>query len=146
MAQTSAETAVGLFVNGLNCSRAILTTFWKACGLGPDMAKRLGRTLGGGISRMGRTCGAVNAAALVLGPAKDHEDEAKARKVAYAAVQELFGRFVDLHGTTECKSLLGVDLSTPDGLKKARDEKLFTTVCPEFVRDTANILEELLER
>ena len=146
MAHSSTETAVGLFVNGLNCSQAILTTYGKAYGLDPDMAKRLGRTLGGGISRMGRTCGALNAAALVLGLAKDREDEAKARKVAYAAVQELFGLFTALHGTTECKTLLGVDLSTPDGLKKTQDEKVFTTVCPTFVRDVANILEELLER
>ncbi len=140
----NAERTVDLFTNGLNCSQAILTVFGEPYGLAAEMAERVGRPLGGGIGRLARTCGAVTAAVLILGLAKDDQDEGEARRVSYSHVQELFRRFEALHGTTECKSLLGADMSTAEGLKKVQDEKLVSKVCPAFVKDAANILETLL--
>ncbi|MCX5873349.1 MAG: C-GCAxxG-C-C family protein [Deltaproteobacteria bacterium] len=139
------ERTVDLFASGLNCSQAILTVFGELYRLNPEMAERLGRPLGGGMGRMARTCGAVTGAVLVLGLAKDHHDEGEARKISYSYVQELFRRFEALHGTTECRSLLGADMSTEAGLKKVQDDKLVSKLCPEFVRDAASILEKLLK-
>ncbi len=140
----NAERTVQLFANGLNCSQAILTVFGEQYGLAPNMVERIGRPLGGGMGRMAKTCGAITAAVLILGLAKDHQDEAEARKVSFSHVQELFRRFEAKHGTTECKSLLGADMSTEAGLKKVQVEKLVSKVCPAFVKDAANILETLL--
>ena len=139
------ERTVDLFSTGLNCSQAILTVFGESYGLDAEMAAKLGRPLGAGIGHMAKTCGAVTAAVLILGMAKDHQDEGEARKVSHACVQDLFRRFAEaLHGTTECKELLGADMSTEEGLKKVQEEKLVRKVCPPFVRDTAIILEGLL--
>ncbi len=139
------EKTVDFFASGLNCSQAILTVLGEPYGLASEMAARLGRPLGGGMGRMARTCGAVTGAVLVLGLAKDHQDEGEARKASYSSVQSLFRRFEALHGTTECRSLLGADMSTDEGLKKVQDEKLVSKLCPAFVRDAASILEELLK-
>jgi C_GCAxxG_C_C family probable redox protein len=141
---TNATQAVDLFLNGLTCSQAVLTVFGEPYGLDTELAQKLGLPLGGGMARQGRTCGAVTAAVLVIGLAKDGEDKAEAKRIAFSSVQGFFRRFEALHGTTECKDLLGADISTEEGMKKIQDEKLFTTVCPVFVRDAANILEELL--
>ncbi len=138
------EKTVDLFSTGLNCSQAMLTVFGEQYGLDAEMAANLGRPLGGGMGHLARTCGAVTAAVLVLGLAKDHQDEGEARKVSHACVQDLFRRFEDLHGTTECKHLLGTDMSTEEGLKRVQEEKLVRKVCPPFVRDAASILAELL--
>jgi protoheme ferro-lyase len=40
--------------------------------------------------------------------------------------------------------LLGADISTPDGMQKIREKQAFTTMCPKFVRDAAEVVEELL--
>ncbi|MEW6351929.1 MAG: C-GCAxxG-C-C family protein [Thermodesulfobacteriota bacterium] len=138
------EKTVDLFASGLNCSQAMLTVFGETYGLDAEVAKRLARPLGGGMGRMARTCGAVTAAVLVLGLAKDNDDEGQARNVSYASVRDLLTRFEALHGSTECRSLLGVDLSTEEGLKKAQEAKRVSKVCPLFVKDAAGILEELL--
>jgi len=53
-------------------------------------------------------------------------------------------RFEARHGTSECRVLLGADMTTEDGMNKIQEEKLISTVCPTFVRDAAQILEELL--
>jgi C_GCAxxG_C_C family probable redox protein len=140
----SVEKTVDLFAAGLNCSQAMLTVFGEPYGLDAKMAEKLGRPLGGGMGRLALTCGAVTGAVLILGLAKDHQDEGEARKVSYSAVQELFRRFEALHGTTECKNLLGADMSTAEGLKKIQEEKLVSNLCPVFVRDAAAILAQLL--
>lgn len=138
------ERTVNLFANGLNCSQAMLTVFGERYGLDPGTAIIVGRPLGGGMGRMARTCGAVAAAVIVLGLARDHPDEAQARKASYALVQELFTRFEHLHGTTDCRTLLGADMSTEEGMRKIKEQGLFQKRCPAFVRNAAAILEELL--
>ncbi len=138
------DKVVDLFASGLNCSQAVLNVFGEPYGLHAEMAIRLGRPLGGGMARTARTCGAVTAAVLILGLAKDHQDEGRARNVSYSSVLALLTRFEALHGTSQCRDLLGADLSTDEGLKKAQEGKLVSTLCPRFVKDAAGILEELL--
>lgn len=140
-----AEEAVDFFASGLSCSQAMLTVFGEAYGLDAKMAAKLGRPLGGGIGHNALTCGALTAAVLVLGLAKDNQDEGEARKASYSCAKDLFKRFAALHGTTECKQLLGTDISSEEGWKKIQEEKLVRKVCPPFVRDAATILEELLK-
>lgn len=66
---------VDLFPSRLNCPQAMLTVFGESYGLDSEMAEKLGRLFGGGMGHMAGTCGAVTGAVLVLGLAKDHEDE-----------------------------------------------------------------------
>jgi C_GCAxxG_C_C family probable redox protein len=139
------ERTVELFASGLNCSQAVLTVFAQPYGLDSEMAKNLGRPLGGGMGHMARTCGAVTAAVLVLGLANGNHDEGRARKDAFGKAQELFRRFEALHGTTDCRGLLGADMSTEEGLKRIQDEQLVRKLCPAFVRDAANTLDQLLQ-
>ena len=75
---------------------------------------------------------------------RNESDERQARNKTYDLNREFIKRFQALHGTILCKELLGgVDLSAPEGRQEAADRKLFTTVCPTFVRDAALILETM---
>jgi len=138
------ERTMDLLSNGMNCSQAILTAFGEPYGLDMGLLASLGRPLAGGMGRSGRTCGAVSAAAIVLGLAKDHPAEIEARQDTFAHVRQLLKRFEALHGSTECRDLLGADWTTEEGLKKIREENLVKNRCPAFVRDAATILEELM--
>jgi C_GCAxxG_C_C family probable redox protein len=138
------EKTMDLLAVGLNCSQAVLTVFGEPYGLDSQLALMVGRPLGGGMGHMGRTCGAVSAAVIVLGLARDDLEEKEARKVTFDAVQELFLRFQAVHGTTDCKDLLGEDMSTEEGIKRIREQELVKKLCPAFVRDASAILEGLL--
>ena len=71
------QKAVHLFENGSTCSQAILTAFGEAYGIDPESAKNLGRPWGGGVGRLGRTCGSVSGAIILLGYARvGGQDEA----------------------------------------------------------------------
>ena len=142
---TNSERAVQLFQNGMNCSQAILTAFGEPYGVDLQTAEKLGRPLGGGLARTGMTCGALTGAILVLGMAQSEtRDEAEARMQVFRSVQELLRRFEERRGSSLCKILLGADMSTEAGAKKIKEENLTAQLCPGFVRDTAEILSQIL--
>jgi hypothetical protein len=43
-----------------------------------------------------------------------------------------------------CRELLGIDIGTPAGREVAMRSGLFRTRCPVFVRDAAEMVEQLL--
>jgi C_GCAxxG_C_C family probable redox protein len=122
----------------------VLAGFGDAYGINPDMAFRLGRGFGGGMG-LGKTCGAVTGAFMILGlKVPDAKDEKEARTKAYDLVREFARRFEAIHGTSRCSDLLGVDMGTEAGRKEAQERKLFKTLCPVFVHDAAVILADML--
>jgi hypothetical protein len=53
-------------------------------------------------------------------------------------------RFTALHGSIECRELIGYDLSDSAESKLARKNKVFENKCSSFVYDSARILEDIL--
>lgn len=140
------EKVMELFGQGCNCSQAMLAGFGAAYGLDKGLAQDLGRALGGGMGRSGLMCGALTGAVLVLGLAGCGQagNELELRRQSYGGVQEILKQFLEMHGSLECRELLGVDISTQEGLQKAKEAGLFGTRCAGLVRDAAHILERLL--
>lgn len=133
-----------LAASGHNCSQAVLAAFGPDLGLDRDACLSVARGFGGGIGRLGETCGAVTGAVMVLGLRESGaRDPEEAKERTYRRVRVFFERFRSQHGSTVCRALIGCDLSTPAGLDHARAAGLFTTRCPAFVRSAVEFLEEL---
>ena len=143
---THAEEAVAMFAEGFNCAQAVLTCCGTRFGISRDLALRIAGPFGGGMGRTGNVCGAVTGAFMVIGlkhTKTDPKDE-QAKKIGHDLVREFIKRFEAGHGSIVCRQLLGYDLSAAEGLQKAKDQGLFKTLCPKFVRAAAEILEEIL--
>jgi C_GCAxxG_C_C family probable redox protein len=99
------------------------------------------------MARSGETCGAVTGGLMVIGlrHAKVRPDDDDSRELAYALAQEFMENFLEKNGSVLCRGLLGVDVSTPEGLAKVREGNLFQTICPRFVLSASEILKRLLE-
>lgn len=139
------EDAVSRFAEGYNCSQAALSAYAERFCLDGETALMIASGFGGGMGRMAGTCGAVTGAFMVLGlkfGTVSPKPEAKER--IYERIREFARQFQARNGSIECRALLDCDISTPEGLTRARDEKMFTKVCPKFVRDAAEVLEEML--
>lgn len=140
------QTAVSRFNEGCNCSQAILWTYGEPFGLSRAAALRLASGFGGGMGRMGDTCGAVTGAFMVLGlqsgPTTAKDDKAKEK--TYQRVRQFAERFKAHNGSLVCRDLIGCDISSPEGLQQAKQQKLFSTICAKLVQDAAELLEELL--
>ncbi len=140
------EQAVSNFKDGFNCSQSILSTFSVEFGLNRDIALKLATGFGGGMGLLGKTCGAVTGALMVIGlkyGTASIEDKAAVEKT-YGLVQKFIKEFTDINGSSSCHDLLDCDISTPEGINSAMEKNLFTTLCPNFVRTSAEILEKIL--
>ncbi len=139
------EAAVERFRAGCNCSQAILSTYGESLGVDAATALRIACGFGGGM-RLAETCGAVTGAIMVIGlrhgPVECADRAAKGE--TYRQTAEFSGRYRARHGSVSCRNLLGCDISTPEGLRQAQEQNLFTTRCPELVREAALLLEEML--
>lgn len=143
-----AERSAADFESGFHCAPAVLAAFADQYGLDRDMALKLASGLGGGIARTGQVCGAVTGALLVIGLHWGTADAAdmEGKENTYAMCREFMRRFTALHGTTECRRLLGCDISLPEGLQFARQNNLFSLFCQNYVRDATMIVEEMIRK
>ena len=98
------------------------------------------------MARMGETCGVVTGAMMALGlkhgKTRPFDDEAKEK--TYHVVHEFVDRFRAKHTSITCKELLDCDMRTPEGLQDFKNRNLIRTHCERFVKDSAEILEDML--
>ena len=141
------ERAVSCFKEGFSCSQAMLSTYGPQLGLNHELALKVSGAFGGGMARMGETCGAVTGAFMVIGLkyGKTKVEDEQAKERAYSLVREFVDRFKSRNGSIVCRELLGCDISTPEGSDLAKEKNLFATLCPKFVQDAAEIIEQILE-
>ncbi len=143
-----AATATSLFGQGHACSQAVLAAFAPRFGLDHVTALKLAAPFGGGMGRLGRQCGAVSGALMVIGlygGRVDPDDDA-ARDRNDALVGEFMTRFEDHFGSSVCSELTGVDMRDPAARSAAKESGTFDRVCPGCVERAAELVEELLAR
>jgi arsenate reductase len=139
-----AEAALSRFAEGFNCAQAVFSVYAGHFGFDRDTALKLAAGFGGGMGRMASTCGAVTGAFMVLGlqyggVTADRE----AKEAIYAHIREFARRFNARNGSSVCRELLGCDISDAEGFRRAQESGVFTGVCPKFVRDACEILEDM---
>ena len=140
------EQAVSSFQGGFSCSQAVFAAYAVEMGVDRETALKVSQAFGGGMGNMGETCGAVTGAFMVIGLkyGRTCVDDVEAKRKTYELVREFVGKFKQRNGTILCRELLGCDIGTPRGKRYAEEKGLTTTICPNFVKDAAEILEEIL--
>ena len=144
MENTNLSEALFRFRNGSNCAQAVLSTYFKALDLDEALAHRMGAGLGGGVGRKQYVCGAVNAGAIVLSAVHGNADRSDVaqKEATTLRVRKYVDEFEEEFGTSQCRGLLGMDTSTPEGRKTASEAGLFDTVCVDCIKKVCLLLEE----
>jgi len=144
--ENRSEEAVSRFMRGYNCAQAVSSVFAGDTGVPEEVILRAATGFGAGAGRTGGMCGAVSGAVLAIGllSGSTGADEKEAKDRTYAVTREFVARFVRRNGTVSCTGLLGCDISTDEGLARAREQNLTRTLCPCYVKDAVEILEEVL--
>jgi C_GCAxxG_C_C family probable redox protein len=140
------EAAGRLFSKGLNCAQSVLASQSDITGLSVTDSLKIATGFGAGMAMMQKTCGAVTGAYMVIGAkyGRVNPDDEAARDKTYALIESFNQRFIELHGSLDCKELLGVDLKTEEGAEEAEQGAYFEKKCTGFVEDAEKILDELL--
>ncbi len=107
----------------------------------------MGAAFGGGMARRGELCGAVAGALMVIGLAygRTEADDDVAKELTYDLSNEFIAEFAVRHDSIVCRDLLGVDISTPEGLAEAKARNVDSEICANLVRDTVEILGEIIK-
>lgn len=126
-----------LFTGGCNCAQAVFAAFADELGLDEELAKKIATGLGGGVGRMREVCGAVSAAALVIGM-RLGPDKMK----AYPVIQDFCAKFKEKCGSIICRDLLEGTGATTGGTPEPRTPEYYQKrPCVEFVRIAAELLQ-----
>ena len=145
-----AEIAKQLFFKGYNCAQSVFCAFTDVTGYDIDTSARMASSFGGGLGRLRETCGAVSAAALILGIVKgyDDPDDYEAKKRHYALVREFADRFKEKNKSIICRELLMVanlNLESGGAPEQRSEEYYQKRPCPNLVYDAALILDEMIQ-
>lgn len=136
----------GKFMKGYDCSQVVLSHFAEQLGLSEEMANKVSACFGGGMLQAD-TCGAFTGALMAIGLKYGHynEDELLAQKdVMMAKSAEFRKKFYEKRTTSNCKELLGYDVSTPEGFQHGIESGHMMAFCPVLVKEVIEILDEIL--
>lgn len=137
------------FMNGYNCSQAVLLAFCEDFGLEKETALKISEPFGGGMGRMREVCGTVTGMFMVLGLAMGNSDakDGSTKKNVYKSVQELAEKFKQDNGSIICRELLGLQKANKEShVPSERTTEYYKKrPCPELCKYAADILEEYLK-
>ena len=146
MKESRVEEVVKTHAEGFSCAQALLAVYGPELGMDRETALKVAGGFGGGMGRMAGTCGAVTGAYMVIGlvHSMTKKGDLQQKELSYETIREFAEKFKGRNGTLVCRELMGVDVSTPEGFAESKAKNIARTVCPKFVRDAAEILEEML--
>lgn len=143
---THLERAEQLLHQQYHCSQALFGAFADDFGLDIKTAFKISTCFGGGM-RQGGVCGCITASLLVLGLALGFYNSQDRELEVYGnqKTDEFIRRFTEaMDGKTNCRDILGKDISIPEDMAVIRKEGLILKKCPNAISASIEILEDML--
>ncbi len=131
------------FNEGYTCSQSVVIAFAEELGGDLETAKKISSTFGAGMGRLRKTCGALTGAFMSIGLkyGNTQPNDLQTKLDSYNTVRELANKFLEKHGTTECKELLIKYAKKAEG-ESQNNHKI---VCTSIIKDTVKMLESILD-
>ena len=141
------EKALSFFDHGYNCAQAVYAAFAGKYGFDEKQALLAAASFGGGMGRLGKTCGALNGALMVLGHiyGEGLNSNPDIKDKLYEKTRKVFGEFERMNGSSVCNELTGYNMIDPVQRKKAHDEGVFKSKCPQLVKNAVIIINGIDE-
>lgn len=135
------------FSQSFSCAQAVFLPFALERGLSREQALKTSGAFGAGMGRLQETCGAVTGAFMALGmeTGQTQAGDGASKTETYRRVQLLAREFTARHGSTCCRTLLGLDLNTPEGQKEFADRGLHSHLCAALVTTGVELTEKIMD-
>lgn len=134
------------FGKGFNCAQSVLSAYSGKYGLDEKISKKISCGFGTGCARQSLTCGAVNAAFMIIGLKYGRTEigDEESKKITYETVNRFSDEFKSQYGSLNCYELLGgCDLATDGGQNYYNENDLFNNECMEYVEFACEILDKM---
>jgi C_GCAxxG_C_C family probable redox protein len=143
--EQAAQRTRELFESGYYCSEAVLTAIAESQGIQSDLIPRIATGFGAGVARTGRMCGALSGAICGLGLAFGRNQPSESPDKLYAAIQKLLADFEKKYGTLNCRALINIDLTTPEGREDFRAQGKIVS-CLGYAEEAARLALTLIDQ
>ncbi len=142
------ENAVESFIEGYNCSQAVLMSVAEKLGIDEKTASKIAAGFGGGASRTGNLCGAVSGAIMAMGMTQEPEagDVTALKEKTYSKINPFLKQFEEKFGSLNCREILREDISTEEGRKIIAEQQLQVKICRECVRFASEYVKKEEQR
>jgi C_GCAxxG_C_C family probable redox protein len=140
------ENAVNYFKQSFNCSQSVFTAYRQTDKMDEKTALKLSTIYGAGVASTGKElCGAVTGALMAISMKFGREDVAgiESKMRTYELGRQFMEKFSKNQGSCICDRILGINIGTPENMKKATEMNLFATKCLGAVKTASDILEEM---
>jgi len=148
MAETGdlVNNATAIFKTGLNCAQSSLLALSQHWGYGVDA--RIASCYGGGIGRTGAHCGILTGSLMALGflVGTAEGSDLERKEAAVRLARKFMGEFRELAGTVNCRDLVGVDPSTPEGHDDMARRNVKGTICIPLMEKTMSLMADFVKR
>jgi len=135
------ELAVKLFSGNFNCAESVFKATCETFGVeGHGLVPRVASGFGAGFGRLGHVCGALTGGIMGLGAVFGRDAADGDRDRIYSRVVRLEKEFRERCGSIGCRDIIGYDMTTPEGMKAAKESGVFETKCVACVRAAAEIV------
>ena len=140
--------ASGKFSGKYNCAQSVLTSFSDLLEKDEQDLKQFASGFGGGMGKLQLTCGAATGAfmAFSLYASLHKETDEAAKELSAAMIRAFEKQYVAVTGSLTCRTILGVDMNTTEGLNIAREKDLFGTVCVDAVVNAVEIADRVIKK
>lgn len=142
------ELAKDLFIEGYNCSQAVLAAFEDEIGLDLETCLKIASSFGGGMGRLREVCGAVSGMFMVAGLIYGYTDpkDYSAKTEHYRRIQQLAKQFEEQNGSIVCRELLGLSVKADAPVPEKRTEQYYKKrPCAELVEQAAAIMDDYIK-
>ncbi|MFA5902964.1 MAG: C-GCAxxG-C-C family protein [Desulfobacula sp.] len=133
-----------LFASGFFCAESVLKAVAIENDVDDAILPAIATGFCGGMSRHAEMCGAVTGGIMGLGLVFGRNTVEEKTQNCYEAVSEFLKAFKELHGSLNCKELIGYDLGVADELEKFRTDNPGYEKCVRFSMDAASMVQGII--
>jgi C_GCAxxG_C_C family probable redox protein len=139
--------ALAAFENDYNCAQAIIQAFPEITKHNGESIIKLSTGFGGGMGRTQMVCGALTGSFMITGLLKGASvPEKENKEYVYKLVRDLTLQFREIHGSVNCRDLLGIDINTDKGKELQKSLMLKEKVCVNCVKTAIELTVAILSR
>ncbi len=141
------EKARDLFIEGYNCSQAVVAAYCDVTGLDFETSLKISSSFGAGMGKMRSVCGAVTGMFIVAGLLYGNtECDTASKEKHYTLIQQMAQRFKDEHGTIVCMELLrNLKTDTTPKPDERTEDYYKARPCVRFVESACDILDDIIK-
>ena len=130
------DIAVNKRNSGYNCAQAVLCTYADIVGIEEKQLFALSEALGSGLGCTQGTCGALNAAEMVLSTltSTSHLEHPDSKASTYPKARNLLKQFEEQVGGLKCREIKGIDTG------------VVLCECEDCVRIACRLIDQFIEK